>query len=337
GSGRSLAPQAEPAGYGPADLQSAYHIADAAAHGGDGQTIAVVDAYDNPTADADLAVYRAHFGLPPCTIANGCLTKLNQRGGTDKYPRADFGWATETSLDLDMVSAVCPHCRIVLVEADSNAISDLAASVDTAAAAGADVVSNSYGTDEFTGMDAYTSHYRHPGVFVTAASGDGGFTFPQFPAVMPDVAAVGGTTLQPSDNARGWAEQAWGNGPNSLLGGGAGSGCSGYIDKPGWQHDQDCQMRTTSDVAAVADPDTGVAVYDTAVGQPGWTVVGGTSAASPIVAAIIGLAGDAGSLTTADLYRHKHDLYDVIGGSTGYCENAYICTGVKNYDGPTGL
>lgn len=219
---------------------------------------------------------------------------------TDSYPHANSGWAIEISLDLDMVSAACPRCRIVLVEAETNATSDLAVAADTAAAAGSNVISNSYGTDEFTGMEAYEAHYRHPGVFVTASIGDGGFTFPQFPAVMPDVAAIGGTSLHSSTDARGWTEQAWGNGANSLLGGRAGSGCSGYVDKPAWQHDQDCLMRTTADVSAVADPDTGVAVYDTAVGQHGWIVVGGTSAASPLVAGMIGLAGNAATLTTAD-------------------------------------
>jgi subtilase family serine protease len=236
-----------------------------------------------------------------------------------------------------MVSSACPRCRIVLIEADTNATSDLAAAAATAAAAGSNVISNSYGTNEFTGMDAYEADYRHPGVFVTAASGDGGFSFPQFPAVMPDVAAVGGTSLRKATNARGWTEHAWGHGANSLLGGGAGSGCSGYIDKPAWQHDQDCLMRTTADVSAVADPDTGVAVYDTALGQHGWIVVGGTSAASPLVAGIIGLAGNAASLTTADLYHHKQDFNDVVGGSAGYCDGSYLCTGVKGYDGTTGL
>ena len=331
-----LTPMAAPSGYGPADLQSAYSIAADAAQRGDGQTVAIVDAYDSPTAEADLAVYRAQFGLPPCASADGCFTKLNQRGGTDKYPRADYGWASEISLDLDMVSAACPRCRIVLVEADSNAVSNLAAAAETAAGAGANVISNSYGTDEFTGMDAYAAAYRHPGVFVTASSGDAGFTFPQFPAVLPDIAAVGGTSLHRSPDGT-WTEQAWGNGVNSLLGGGASSGCSGYIAKPAWQHDQDCLMRTTSDLAAVADPNTGVAVYDTAVGQRGWIVIGGTSAASPLVAGMIGLAGNAATLTIADIYHDKHAFHDVVGGSVGYCDDAYICTGGKGYDGPTGL
>ena len=228
-----------PAGFGPADLQSAYKLP---VERGAGQTIAIVDAYDDPTAEADLATYRATYGLPPCTTANGCFRKLNQAGRPGPYPPVDGGWAVETSLDLDMVSASCPLCDILLVEGNSSQVSDLAAAVDTAVKHGGDVVSNSYGLAEFNGMQTFAKHYRHSGHVIVASSGDSGFTAASFPAVAPGVVAVGGTSLVAADNARGWSESAWS---------GAGSGCSAYVKKPAYQSDDHCFMRTIADVSAV--------------------------------------------------------------------------------------
>jgi subtilase family serine protease len=317
-----------PSGYGPADLQSAYQLPS----GGAGQTIAIVDANDDPTAESDLATYRATYGLPACTTANGCFRKLNQAGQTGNYPPVDGGWAVEISLDLDMVSAACPQCHILLVEGNSSLVSDLAASVDTAVKNSADVVSNSYGLAEFNGMQTFYKHYRHSGHVIVASSGDAGFTAAQFPAVAPGVLAVGGTSLVTADNPRGWTETAWS---------GAGSGCSAYVKKPSYQHDASCSMRTVADVSAVADPNTGLAVYDTTPNPfgipPGWLIVGGTSASAPFIAGVIGLAGNAAKYDPGYSYAHLSGLFDAVGGSNGFCGGDYLCTGTIGYDGPTGL
>jgi subtilase family serine protease len=327
-SAHAFGANATPAGFGPADLRSAYKLPPT---GGAGQTIAIVDAYDNPSAEADLAAYRQQFGLPACTTDNGCFKKVNQHGAATPLPQGNPGWGVEISLDLDMVSAACPDCHILLVEADTATDDNLAAAEDTAATSGASAVSNSYGGDEYNGMDVAAKHYQHPGVAILASSGDSGFQPASFPASLANVISVGGTSLAKADNARGWTETAWA---------GAGSGCSAWVPKPAWQHDANCGMRTIADVAAVADPSTGLAVYDTyGLGaQAGWLVVGGTSASSPFVAGVIGLAGNGSQLTDASsLYAHADGLFDVVGGSNGYCGGDYLCTGLAGYDAPTGL
>jgi subtilase family serine protease len=324
----SFGANATPAGYGPADLRDAYKLPST---GGAGQTIAIVDAFDNPNAEADLAKYRQQFGLPACTTANGCFKKLNQRGAATPLPAGNPNWGVEISLDLDMVSAACPDCHIVLVEADTPSSANLGAAEDTAAASGASAISNSYGSDEYNGMDVDAKHFQHAGVAILASSGDFGFQPASFPASLANVIAVGGTTLTKADNARGWTETAWSR---------AGSGCSAWIPKPAWQHDANCGMRTVADVSAVADPNTGLAVYDTyGLGsQAGWILVGGTSASSPFIAGVIGLAGNGSQLTDASsLYAHADKLFDVVGGSNGYCGDDYLCTGLAGYDAPTGL
>jgi hypothetical protein len=319
-----------PAGYGPADLASAYGLGGIRDRGV-GRTIAVVVAYDNPKAEADLAVYRRTFGLPPCTTANRCFRKVNQRGAARPLPLGDPGWGLETALDLQAASAACPRCRLLLVEGDDAFVSSLAAAVDTAVRLGATVVSNSYGTDEFGGMRAVRPSYTHPGVPITVAAGNLGFTAAQFPAVFRSVIAVGGTTLTRRTGGRGWAESAWWSGS---------SGCSAWIAKPRWQTDPHCQMRTTADVSAVADPETGLAVYDTyGLGADnGWLVVGGTSAATPLVAGVIALSPDPSRYGTAQrFYYRRGTLRDVVGGSNGFCGGDYLCTALPGYDGPTGL
>jgi len=313
-------------GYGPADIASAYQLDTSL---GAGQTVAIADAYDEPHIASDLSAYRAAWGLPPCTVASGCFRKVNQRGGL-KPPQPDPGWGVEIALDVEAVSAACPKCKILLVEANDASFVNLGKAVNTAVALGADVVSNSYGNDEFNGIvQLGKSYYTHPGVAVVASSGDFGFGPAQFPAVWRNVIGVGGTTLR--HPASGWTERAWW---------GAGSGCSAWIPKPSWQHDGHCGMRTVADVSAVADPDTGFAVYDTyGLGhQGGWIEVGGTSLSSPLIAGMIGLAGNANRLGSARyIYAHRSGLHDVVGGSNGYCGHDYLCTGVKGYDGPTGL
>src|SRR5439155_807579 len=238
-----------PNGYGPADLRAAYSFPSTTA--GSGKVFAIVDAYDAPTAEADLGTYRSTYGLPACTTANGCFRKVNQSGGTAP-PRANGGWAQEISLDLDMASAVCPNCKVVLVEANSNAFTDLAAAEDTAARLGASVISNSYGGSEFSQETSttYNSHFNHPGVPITVSTGDSGYGV-EFPAASQYVTAVGGTSLTKAGSA--FSERTWS---------GAGSGCSAYVAKPPWQTDSGCARRTVADVSAVADPNTGVAVYD---------------------------------------------------------------------------
>jgi subtilase family serine protease len=318
-------PAITPAGYGPADLRSAYKLSPASGSPGSGPTIAIVDAYDDPNAASDLATYRAQFGLGTC--AAGCFTKVNQNGGTTP-PRANSGWAQEISLDLDMASAVCPNCKILLVEAASSSFTNLATGVDTAFNKGAVSISNSYGGSEFSseGSSTYDSHYNHPGV--TVSSGDNGYGV-EFPASSQYVTAVGGTSLSRSSSTRGWSETVWN---------GAGSGCSAYIAKPSWQHDAGCSAhRTVADVAAVADPNTGVAVYDT-YRTSGWLVFGGTSVASPIIAGVYALAGNTASTNAGSYpYSQSSSLFDVTSGSNGSCGGSYLCTGGAGFDGPTGL
>lgn len=315
-----------PAGFTPADLRDAYRLPSLTA--GFGQTVAVVVAFDNPNAEADLAVYRSRFGLPPCTSANGCFRKVNQFGVSGPLPKPEPRWAAEASLDLQMVSATCPNCRLILVEASSDYAKDLFVGIAAAVALGAKIVSNSYGSPEYPDQVEDGAMLNHPGVALTVASGDGGYGL-NFPASSTYVTAVGGTTLSRASNSRGWAESVWT---------GAGSGCSTYERKPAHQVDTGCSTRTVADIAAVADPQTGVAIYDTYQGE-GWRVFGGTSAAAPIIAGAYALAGGpaAGTLASTYPYRSPSALFDVADGANGACDNAYLCTGMPGYDGPTGI
>jgi subtilase family protein len=316
-----------PEGYGPADLRSAYALPGTTST----KTVAVVLAFDYPNAEQDLAVYRSTYGLPACTAASGCFRKVNQQGQAAPLPQADPGWALEAALDLQMVSASCPSCKLILVEAEDNFFESLAAGVDTAVALGASVVSNSYGGDESGADSDIAASYNHPGIPVLASSGDFGFTTAQTPAALPGVIAIGGTSLTRDTSARGWTEQVWG---------GAGSGCSAWHDKPSWQHDPNCQMRTTADISAVADPQTGVAVYDT-FGIPAdqaWLILGGTSVSSPFLAGVIASTGNPAKVTAQRLYGKPASAYnDVVGGSNGFCGDDYLCTGLPGYDAPSGL
>jgi hypothetical protein len=322
-----LAPQATPSGLGPVDLQSAYRLPSATA--GSGATVAIIDAFDDPNAESDLATYRSQFGLPACTTANGCFRKVNQNGLASPLPAPDAGWAGEISLDVDMVSAVCPNCKILLVESNAPDNS-LFTAIDTAARLGARFISNSWGGGESAGEDAFDQqHLNKPGVAITASSGDGGFGVIS-PASSRFVTAVGGTSLRrATTNTRGWTETTWN---------GAGSGCSGQIPKPTWQQDTGCARKTVADVSAVADPATGVAVFLT-FGGNGWAVFGGTSASAPIIASVYALAGTpaAGTSPASYPYAHTGDLFDVTSGSNGSCSPSYLCTAGAGYDGPTGL
>jgi subtilase family serine protease len=317
-----------PAGYHPADLDSAYKLD---ATKGSGQTIAIVDAFNDPNAEADLGVYRSTYGLPACTTAGGCFKKVNQSGAASPLPPDNAGWGVEISLDLDMASAVCPKCHILLVEATSASFTNLGTAVNRAASIGATEISNSYGGGEGGGNAA---DYNHPGIPVTASSGDGAFAAgPQSPADFSTVTAVGGTRLTRAGNVRGWKETVWFTNTHE----GSGSGCSTIVAKPAWQHDTGCSKRTIADVSAVADPATGVSVYDT-FSQSGFLVVGGTSASSPIVAGVYALAGNGASIKDASFaYSHASSLFDVKKGSNGTCGGSYLCTAKAGYDGPTGF
>lgn len=314
------------AGLHPSDLQSAYRLP---AGAGAGQTVAVVDAGDDPTAESDLAVYRNAFGLPECSAANGCFRKVNQSGQTGAYPAAVTGWAQETAIDLAMVSAVCPACSIVLVEANTAQISDLGAGVDSAVALGATTVSNSYYAPEYNSELTDEGHYNHPGVAITVSSGDTGYGT-TFPAASRYVTGVGGTSLV-RGGLRGWSETTWAA---------TGSGCSSYVAKPSWQHDAGCRNRTVTDVVAIGDPKTGVAVFATTApsGQQGWGVYGGTSVGAPIVAAAYALAGNARGLQYAsNAYANPGAFNAIVAGSNGSCSPAYLCNAGPGYTGPGGL
>jgi hypothetical protein len=310
-------------GYGPDDLQSAYDID---ATGGAGRVVALVEEGDAPTLESDIGVYRSQFGLPACTSANGCFRKVGQ-SGTATLPKADASWAQETSLDADLVSALCPNCNILVVEANSSSESDLASAANTAAQLGANAISNSYsGTEDAN----YASNYNHPGIAITASSGDDGYAGGAgSPADFSTVIAVGGTSLVHSNSARGWSETAWSGG---------GSACSSVIAKPSWQQDPGCPKRMITDVSFVADTSTGVAMYDSTPnnGYSGWMVFGGTSVGAPAIAAIYALAGNTVS-NASTLYANPGALYDVTGGSNGTCSVTYFCTAGPGYDGPTGL
>jgi subtilase family serine protease len=314
-----------PTGYSPAQLRTAYGIT---ASGSSSTTIAIVDAYANPNAAADLTAYRNAFGLGPVN-----LTQVNQTGGSIGTVSGDVGWGQEEMLDLEMASAMCPGCSILYVGANSASFNDLATAVNTAAARGAKVISNSYGGREFSSETSLANAYNHSGVAITASSGDSGYGA-QAPAAFNTLTAVGGTHLVLNSNGTRASETVWS---------GAGSGCSAYIAKPSWQHDTACARRTISDVSAVADPATGVSVYDSygSTGGANWYVFGGTSVAAPLIGGIYALGSTAG-VPASLAYSNAGSLFDVTSGSNGRCTKGrntagqYLCTGVAGYDGPTG-
>ena len=333
-----------PRGFTPTDLRSAYNLPSTVA--GSGQTVAIVDAYDDPSAESDLGVYRARFGIAACTTGNGCFRRVDEWGGSN-YPIFQADWSGEISLDLDMVSAICPLCHIVLVEAANNSIDDLGIAVNEAAALGASAISNSWGAPEVicSGCAQFDQDFDHPGIAITAAAGDWGYGV-SWPAAVPSVIGIGGTSLTRAGNSRGWSETVWNNN-----GGATGSGCSSYEEQPSWQASNTdvtgsgCAMRGVADVSAVADPYTGVAVYDSYDSEAGWGVYGGTSVGSPIVASVFALAGNTSVTTPGYLYSHTSGLNDVTSGTnleswvtypSPPCVSA-LCTAGIGWDGPSGL
>lgn len=326
-----------PTGYGPPELHGAYELPSAAPTP---QTIAIVDAYDDPTIESDLATYSATYGLPACTTANGCFRKVNQSGQEGTYPKADGGWALEISLDVETAHAICQNCEVLLVEASSNSFANLTAAVSQAASLGATEISNSYGGPEYAGEVSDTA-YKHPGIAITASAGDSGYGA-EYPASSPYVIAVGGTTLNVGPGNSYGSETVWS---------GSGSGCSAYEVAQAWQALEanwsltGCgAKRGVADVAADANPNTGVSVYDTTKdqGQAGWFQVGGTSLSAPLIAAVYALAGGGSAdYPAADPYGHQADspasIHDVTTGSNGSCGESTMCGGATGYDGPTGV
>jgi len=324
-SGNPLASASTPAGYGPGQFHTAYNLPTGIAAAG-AKTIAIVDAYDDPNIASDLAAYDSQYGLPPLGTypASPWFRKVNQTGGAS-YPAGNSGWALEISLDVETAHEICQNCNILLVEAGSASYANLGAAENEAVALGASVISNSYGGGDSSSDTTYDSlYYNHPGVVITASTGDSGYGV-EYPASSPDVVAVGGTTLNLNSDNTYASETAWVDG---------GSGCSAYEAKPSWQHDTGCTHRTVADVSADADPNTGAAVYDT-YGYGGWLQVGGTSLSSPLVASVFALSGNTSNGSAP--YSDPGGLNDVTSGSNGSCSPAYLCTAGPGYDGPTGL
>ena len=314
-------------GFVPTQLKKAYGLTGLSSTA----TVAIVDAYAHPNAAADLAVYRNQFSLG---TAN--LTQMSQTGTSITTVTGNTGWGQEEMLDLEMVSAICPTCHILYVGANSSSFSDLAAAVNRAAATGATVISNSYGGNESSGDASIAASYNHPGIAITVSSGDSGYGA-QSPAAFNTVTAVGGTSLTLNADGSRANETAWS---------GAGSGCSAYVSKPTWQKDTGCPRRSIADVAAVADPATGVAVYDSygSTGGADWFVFGGTSVAAPLIGGVYALSGNTAGVPASQAYTAPAgSLFDVISGSNGRCtrgkntSQAYLCTAGVGYDGPTGM
>ncbi|MBA3807826.1 MAG: S53 family peptidase [Solirubrobacterales bacterium] len=401
---RALSPAAGDFGLRPADLHTAYELPSTA---GTGQTIALVDAYHDPTAEADLKAYDEEFGLPPCTAAGGCFEQVNQEGESANPPfpanstvlkeareapegskewelaREATGWALEISLDIETAHATCRQCRILLVEAESPSFANLDTAEASAARLGATEISNSWGGPEeglSPGLES-SSAFNHPGIVITASAGDDGYLswnaesasqrgYAEFPASSPHVVAVGGTRLQLQAGGSWSGETVWnGNGAG-------GGGCSVVFTAPAWQQNVSgfpavgCgSKRAVSDVAADADPYSGLAVHDTSpeceTSKVNWCTIGGTSLASPLIASIYALAGGSGGAPypARTLYLHRAgapaSLHDVTQGSNGECPTPFvepsqlsscevavegkdcgsqsICLAGVGYDGPSGV
>jgi subtilase family serine protease len=324
-----------PAGLSPAQIHAAYATQTTSASP---KVIAIVDAYNDPNIYNDLTVYSQTFGIPVLPQCNApvatatnkpCFQKSNQRGSTTSFPQTNAGWALEIALDVEVAHATCQNCSILLVEADSNSYANLMTAVDRAYTSGANVISNSYGSNEFSGETTFDSHFNHPGVAITVSSGDNGYGA-EYPAASPYVTAVGGTSLYLNSDGSYNHETVWS---------GAGSGCSAFESKPAFQTDSGCSRRTVADVSAVADPNTGAAVYDTVrySGRSGWFKVGGTSLAAPLIAGIYALSGNTSGAANTLPYANTSALHDVLNGNNGSCGGSYLCTAMSGFDGPTGL
>ncbi len=351
----------------PTDLQAAYGIANDSSSPSDGvgKTVAIVDAYYDPNAQSDLATYRSDFGLLACggdsaSPQAGCLNVYNENGtnlATDRGaapPQSPSGddWVPETSLDIEMVSAICPNCTIDLVESSSDLLPDMTKAEDTAVSLGAKFVSNSWSGGDYPGESAYDNHFNHPGVAITVASGDDGYEA-GYPASSQFVTSVGGTYLNQNSSAD-WTSAVWDdNGSQNAddVAGATASGCSAGEPQPSWGPDSTdstsaslCANRTENDVSAVADSPSGIDIYDSA-DCGSFCDAYGTSVAAPIIAAMYALAGTpaANTYPASYLYANSSDLTRVTSGSDGTCESTrqYLCNAADSlsngYNGPAGL
>ncbi len=374
----------------PADLQNAYGLTGTPAPEIT-QTIGIIDAFDDATIETDLTHFSNQFGLPLCTAEAGCLRKVNQEGSAAPLPpskgAAERSWAEEIATDVELAHAVCPSCHILLVEANSTSYANLSAAETTAVKLGASEISNSWGGQE-PSSDA--SAFNHPGIVITASAGDNGYRnwleepdnqFTSYPASSPHVVAVGGTRLEYQKTSKAWlSETVWNDGGESEGGfkegyGASGGGCSDVFNAPPWQQNLSnwssvgcAGKRAVADVAAVGDPYTGVAIYNSTLtleGNTGWETIGGTSVASPIIASVFALAGGAHGVAypARTLYENElaapAALHDVVSGSNGECLRPFneatattgcepvepeascssqaICVAGSGYDGPTGV
>jgi hypothetical protein len=370
----------------PQNLLTAYSLASVPAPATQ-QTLALVDAYNDPTVIHDLEVFDAKFALPPCTTVNGCFTKVEMQGGSPASgPPTNAGWAQEIATDVEVAHGLCPSCHILLVEAYSSSYNDLEAAEAEAESRGASEISNSWGGAEFGETPAQEQHgpFNHPGTVITASSGDdgylgwdGGENSVEYPASSPHVVAVGGTRLTLGAGGAWSSEKVW----NGL--GASGGGCSTIFEAPPWQLSVagfpavGCgSKRAVADVSADADPYTGAAVYDSTpveengTERSGWVTMGGTSVASPIIAATFALAGGAGKEAGGETVKYPAQtlyenlasapgsLHDVVSGSNGKCSKHFkgagesgcstaeeeasclpklICAATTGYDGPSGV
>ncbi len=356
--GNPLASSTPPTGsYGPAQLQGAYSLGGPAASQGAGETVAIVDAYNEPNIKSDINVYRKQYGIPAVnTTGNPSFTVVSQTG-TTKLPSTDSGWGDEEALDVEMVSAICPRCNLVLVEASSPTTANLNQAELTAQKyTGVVAVSNSWGGSEASNETTSDANFGlHP---TTVSAGDSG-TGAAYPATSPNVTAVGGTTLNVTGNATtGYTRSS------EAIWTGTGSGCSAYEPAQAFQttftgFPTGCGHRAEADVSADANPSTGVAVYDScgdawsyyfmpapcrSSSSGYWQQFGGTSVAAPIIASVFALAGDHNNSSgnAADQFVYSHyssaSFYDVpSGGSNGSCSLSWVCNTETGYDGPTGL
>ena len=335
---------AAPAGYSPADLASAYNLPTSA---GSGQRVYVVDAYDDPSAEADLAVYRTQYGLPACTTGNGCFRKINQHGASSPLPAPDAGWAGEIALDLDMVSATCPQCAITLVEANSDS-DDLFTAVDEAVSLGAKFVSLSWGSDqEYSDDPSYNSHFRHPGVVFSVASGDAGYGA-GYPATSPDVVAVGGTRLvKAPGTTRGWTESVYNDPSDPTEVSAAGSGCSTYQAKPAYQSSAISVRGVRARAPRATCPPSPIRATAWPSTRPTAATAGACSAvpapSAPIIASVYALAGKPSTSFAAGpgaLRRRAAISTTSRAATTAAAPRApqhVLCTAAAGWDGPTGL
>jgi subtilase family serine protease len=319
----------EPQSDTPLYLQQAYDLTALSATQGANETVAVVDAYNDPSVAADLSSFRADSGLPVCTTASGCFRVLNETGTMAPLPANDAGWSVEESLDVDAVSALCPNCKIVLVEANATDNTDMQEAIQAAVGAGANIVSNSWSAEAMT--SPFTSNLSYPGVSILAAAGDDG-TAPAgqsaYPAALPNITAVGGTSLSPSTaGPRGFVESAWDD---------TGSGCDTFEPAPPWQSQPQtgCGGRAYNDISADGDPSTGLDVYDSQDG--GWLEVGGSSLAAPLAAAFEAITGVNGT-TPQWAYSDESLLNGVDSGSNGSCGLTLICNAATGWNGPGGI